>query len=83
MEELREKIQYKDGPIEVCFKNLTPVDQYEVIRLILAFPDKEVSICTHDSTSTYIDNILKNLSVKFYQCFQGHTLGLDLRSESD
>ena len=69
MDELRERFQYKDGSIEICFKRLTPIEQYEVIRLILAFPDKSVSICTHDSTSSYIDNILKTLPIQFYQCF--------------
>ena len=69
MEELREKFQYKDGSIDVCFKSLTPIDQYEVIRLILAFPDKNVSICTHESTTSYIDDILNVLPVKFHQCF--------------
>ena len=74
MEELREQFQYKDGSIEICFKKLTPMEQYEVIRLILSSPHKDVSICTHDATSSYIDNILKTLSIKFYQCFNPYTL---------
>ena len=69
MDEFREKIQYKDGPIEICMNRLTPIEHYEVIRLILAFPDKKVSICTHEHTNMYIDSILKKMNITFYQCF--------------
>ena len=69
MDEIREKIQYKDGPIEICMNRLTSMEQYEMIRLIIAFPDKKISICTHEHTNMYVDSILKKLNVSFFQCF--------------
>ena len=69
MDEIREKIQYKDGPIEICMNRLTSMEQYEMIRLIIAFPDKNISICTHEHTNMYVDSILKKLKVSFFQCF--------------
>lgn len=69
MDEVREKIQYKDGPIEICMNRLTSMEQYELIRLIIAFPEKKVSLCTHEHTNSFIDQILKELNITFYQCF--------------
>jgi len=69
MEEIREQIQYKDGPIEICMNRLTSMEQYEMIRLLIAFPGKKVAICTHEHTNMYIDSILKRLKLTFYQCF--------------
>jgi hypothetical protein len=76
--ELREQFLYKHGTIEVCFKSLTPIEQYELMRLILAFPDKKVSICTHEATSSYVDEILKLLPIRFYTCFNNPTLLKDI-----
>lgn len=69
MDVIREHLMYKDVPITICMKNLKPTEQYEVVRLILASKTKNVSICTHESTNSYIDGLLKNLSVKYIQCF--------------
>lgn len=69
MELIREHLIYKDVPITICMKDLKPVEQYEVVRLILASSSKHVSICTHECTNSYIDGLLKNLPVKFVQCF--------------
>lgn len=80
MEVIREQLVYKNVPVHICMKNLKPVEQYEVIRLILATRTENVFICTHDSTNEYIDSILKKIPIKFYQCFvpeylnQGGTL---------
>jgi hypothetical protein len=72
MEELREQFQYKEGSIEVCMKSLTSTEQYDLIRMIIASPTKEVLVCTHEHTSNYVNDILKQLgNVKFYQCFVG------------
>ena len=68
MEEIREQIQYKDGPIEICMNRLTSMEQYEIIRLLIAFP-KKVSICTHEHTNRFIDDILKEMNISFFQCF--------------
>ena len=71
MEELREKIIYKDTPIEICMNALTSIEQYEVVRLANAFPTKQIHICTHEHTSVYIDDILKKIkNITFFQCFQ-------------
>jgi hypothetical protein len=61
MEELREKIIYKSTPIEICFNSLNSTDQYEILRLISAFPEKQVKICIHENTSSYATNVIKNL----------------------
>lgn len=70
MDLIREHLIYKDVPITICMKELKPVEQYEVVRLILASNSKSVSICTHESTNSYIDGLLKKLPVRFVQCFQ-------------
>ena len=69
MELIREHLIYKDVPITICMKQLKPVEQYEVIRCLLATRTKDVSICTHEATNEYIDKLLKDLPVKFVQCF--------------
>ena len=68
MDILREHLIYKDVPTMICMKQLKPIEQYEVVRFLLATRTKDVSVCKHDSTSTYIDNILKQLPLKFVQC---------------
>jgi hypothetical protein len=70
METIREHLVYKNVPVTICMKNLKPVEQYEVVRLILAGKSENVSICTHESTNSYIDELLKKLPIKFIQCFQ-------------
>ena len=40
-------------------KELKPVEQYEVIRLLLATRTKDVLVCTHDSTNESICLIMK------------------------
>lgn len=68
MEILREKIAYKD-PITICMKDFNHMEQYEIVRLILGYGRTDVSICTHESTNPYVEDILKQLPVKFIQCF--------------
>ena len=75
MEELRETIIYKDKPIEICMKTLTSIEQYELIRIGNAFPHKQIRICTHENTSTYVDDILKQMkNVSFFQCYVEQSL---------
>jgi len=69
MEIIREHLIYKDVPITICMKELKPVEQYEVIRILLATRTKNVKICTHESTNDYITELLKKLPVEFVQCF--------------
>lgn len=65
MDIIREHLIYKNVPTTICMKQLKPIEQYEVIRLILASQSTNVSICTHESTNSYIDELLKKLPVKF------------------
>lgn len=75
MEVIREQLVYKNVPVHICMKNLKPVEQYEVIRLILATRTENIFICTHESTNEYIDSILKKLQISSYQCLnQGGNL---------
>jgi hypothetical protein len=69
MEELREKIIYRSTPIEICFNSLNSTDQYEILRLISAFPEKQIKICVHENTSSYATNIMKNLpNISSFKC---------------
>ena len=60
---------YKNSPITIRMKDFSHMEQYEIIRLILGYERTNVKICTHESTSKYIDEILKKLPVEFIQCF--------------
>lgn len=70
MEVIKEHLIYKDVPILICMKTLKPIEQYEIIRIILATRTKDVSICKHESTNTYIDKLLEKLPVTFTHCSQ-------------
>lgn len=83
MDAIREQLVYKDVPITICMGKLKPIEQYEVIRFLLATRTKDVSICTHEATNEYITQLLKLLPVKFVQCFQPEELlqGLERSQE--
>jgi len=69
MDELREKIIYKNTPIEICLRTMTSIDQYELMRLLASFPEKQVKLCTHTNTTKYMDDILKHLkNIMFFKC---------------
>lgn len=79
MEEVRERIVYKNTPIEICLKQLTSIEQYELLRLLAVFPNKTIRICKHSNTSSYIDTILKHLrNVIFFQCSSVSTTSPDI-----
>jgi len=69
METLKEKISYITTPITICMKDFSHMEQYEIVRLLFAHTRKDVSICTHDSTSPYMNEILQGLPIKFTQCY--------------
>ncbi len=69
MDVIREHLVYKNVPMTICMKDLKPIEQYEVIRLLLASNSKNIKICTHDSTNDYITKLLKEVPVEFVQCF--------------
>lgn len=70
MDLIREHLIYKDVPITICMGQLKPVEQYEIIRCLLATRTNDVCICTHEATNDYINELLKKLPVKFCQCFR-------------
>jgi hypothetical protein len=88
MEGLREQLIYKNVPVHICMKSLKPVEQYEVIRLILATRTENIHICAHDSVNSYILNLLNKLPIQSYRClnqggnFLPPTFSLD-SSETD
>jgi hypothetical protein len=68
MEAIREQLVYKEGKVTICMKELKPVEQYEVIRLLLATRTKDVLICSHDSTNEYINKLLLKLQLEMTTC---------------
>jgi hypothetical protein len=71
MELLREQLMYKDNQVTICMAKLSPAEQYECIRLLLATRTKDVQICTHDATNEYITALLKQVQgLQFVQCWK-------------
>lgn len=68
MEAIREQLVYKEGKVLICMKELKPVEQYEVIRLLLATRTKDVLICSHDSTNEYINKLVQKLKLDTTVC---------------
>ena len=68
MEAIREQLIYKEGTIIICMKELKHIEQYEVIRLLLATRTKDVLICTHESVNDYITKLISKLNLKITVC---------------
>jgi hypothetical protein len=68
MEAIREQLVYKDGKVHICMKELKPVEQYEIIRLLIATRTKDVLICTHDSVNEYILKLIEKLQLNVAPC---------------
>ncbi len=68
MDVIREHLMYKNTPLLICMSKLTPQEQYECIRVLLE-SKTPVKICTHDNTNQLITVALKELPVKFVQCW--------------
>ena len=68
MDGLRETLVYKDVPVNICMKQLSRSEQYECIRMILAYQPTNVTVCKHGSTNSYIDEILDALKLKIRHC---------------
>lgn len=68
MEAIREQLIYKDEKVTICMKELKSVEQYEVIRLLLATRTKDVLICKHDSVNTYISKLIERLQLELTTC---------------
>lgn len=74
MDVLREKLLYNTNKVQVCMKEFTKQEHYEIVRLLLATRTKDVCICTHEATNRFVDSVLKDLNISFYQCFHADTL---------
>lgn len=70
MDLIREHLIYKDVPIKICMKELNPIEQYEVIRFILATRTKDVSICKHNVVNEYIEKLIAQLPIQLVECSQ-------------
>ena len=68
MDVIREHLMYKNTPLVICMSKLTPQEQYECIRILLE-SKTPVKLCLHDSSNQHVIQILKELEVKFVQCW--------------
>jgi hypothetical protein len=68
MNVLREKIVYTDAPVHICMKELTRLEQYECVRMLLAHPSARITVCPHGATNTYIDGLLETLRISLRSC---------------
>jgi hypothetical protein len=82
MDVIREHLMYKNSPLTICMSNITPQEQYEVIRIILESKTEKITICKHNSTNKYIDVLLNKINITLidcqieqqqHQCFDHHT----------
>jgi hypothetical protein len=73
MEAIREQLVYKEGKVVICMKELKPVEQYEVIRLLLATRTKDVLICSHESVNEYIAKLISKLHLQTTVCLSTTT----------
>ena len=70
MDVIREHLMYKNHPLEICMKQLTPQEQYEFVRIVLESKTETIIVCKHGSTNLYIDMLLEKLTVQLKDCFQ-------------
>ena len=70
MDIIREHLIYKNVPTTICMKDLKPIEQYEVIRFILATRTKDVSICKHNVVNEYIEKLIAQLPIQLVECSQ-------------
>ena len=68
METIREQLLYKQNKVNICMRNLSPKEQYECIRLLLATRTKDVKICKHTNTNKYIDKLLSIIDATIINC---------------
>ena len=68
MDVIREHLMYKNSPLTICMSNITPQEQYEIIRIILESKTEKIMICKHNSTNKYIDVLLNKLNITLSDC---------------
>lgn len=73
MDVIREHLMYKNTPLLICMRKLSPQEQYECIRVLLE-SKTPIKVCTHDTTNECIMRLLKELQVEFVQCWREEQL---------
>jgi hypothetical protein len=68
MDVIREHLMYKNSPLTICMSNITPQEQYEIIRIILESKTQQITVCKHNVTNKYIDILLDKLNIKIKNC---------------
>ena len=68
MDLIREHLMYKNTDLNICMKNLTPQEHYEVIRIILGSQNKNIFICRHNVTNKYVNTILDKMNITAKDC---------------
>ena len=68
MDAFKQRIAYKNVPVNICFKTLTQREQYECIRILLAHRTQNVTICKHGNSNTYINTLIAGLPHAGFQC---------------
>jgi len=68
MDLIREHLMYKNSPLAICMGNITPQEQYEIIRIILESKTQDITVCKHNATNKYIDVLLDKLNITFKNC---------------
>lgn len=64
MDLIREHLIYKNVPLTICLKMLSPADHYELIRCLLATRTNNVSVCCSECSNVFIQILLKKLDVQ-------------------
>jgi hypothetical protein len=69
MEDIRECLMYKNSKMNICMKKHTPIEQYEIIRILIgAHVPENVTICKHESTNSYINTLIEDLRIMNSHC---------------
>ena len=63
MDVIREHLMYKNVPLKIDMNILRTVEQYEVIRLLLATRTKDVVVKIDNSVNKYVRNLLSKIEV--------------------
>lgn len=74
MNTIREKLMYKDVPVLICMRELSHIEQYECVRMLLGMRRNDVTVCTHESTPKDIEKLLQKLEVPFVRCYSPEVL---------
>ena len=63
MDVIREHLMYKNVPLKIEMNTLKVVEQYEVVRLLVATRTKDVVVKVDESVNKYVLNLLQKIGV--------------------